>query len=378
MKWLKGYRIKLMLVVFMANIVLRGGGNAKADFRFGTPMLFDEPVNSIGIEHFNYISDDGLEIYIESPVPIDDILSLDWDIYVSTRETTNDPWSVPVSLGYTVNSSRYVDGSACLSNDGLELYFSSNREGDGYFDIFVTTRESRYSDWGIPVNLGPTINTPGSNMTPWITTDGLELYFSSKRPGDSVNIDIYVSQRLSINDPWQMPVNLGTVVNSRVDDCFPCLSPDGLVLFFSDRDNPSVFRYAGHGQTDMWMTRRKSTSDPWGIPVNLGPNINSSYFESQPRISQDGSILYFTSSRLGKIERFTDIWQVSIEPVVDLNADGIIDVMDMSIMVDYLGTDEPLCDIGPMPWGDGIVDVEDLMVLAEYLFEEVPVTELVE
>ena len=186
MKWLKGYRIKLMLIVFMANIVLRGGGNAKADFRFGTPMLFDEPVNSIGIEHFNCISDDGLEIYIESPVPIDDILSLDWDIYVSTRETTNDPWSVPVSLGYTVNSSRYVDGSACLSNDGLELYFSSNREGDGYFDIFVTTRESRYSDWGIPVNLGPTINTPGSNMTPWITTDGLELYFSSKRPGDSV------------------------------------------------------------------------------------------------------------------------------------------------------------------------------------------------
>jgi hypothetical protein len=66
------------------------------------------------------------------------------------------------------------------------------------------------------------------------------------------------------------------------------------------------------------------------------------------------------------------MWQVSIEPVVDLNGDGIVDSTDMCIMVDdYWGTDEPLCDIGPMPWGDGIVDVQDLIVLAEHLFEEV-------
>lgn len=56
--------------------------------------------------------------------------------------------------------------------------------------------------------------------------------------------------------------------------------------------------------------------------------------------------------------------------VVDFNGDGIVNAADMCIMVDYWGTDEPLCDIGPMPWGDGIVDVEDLVVLAEHLFEE--------
>ncbi len=57
-------------------------------------------------------------------------------------------------------------------------------------------------------------------------------------------------------------------------------------------------------------------------------------------------------------------------PIVDLNADGIVDATDMCIMVDHWGTDNSLCDIGPMPWGDGIVDVQDLIVLAEYLFEE--------
>jgi len=64
-------------------------------------------------------------------------------------------------------------------------------------------------------------------------------------------------------------------------------------------------------------------------------------------------------------------------PLFDFNGDGIVDSVDMCIMVDYWGTDEPLCDIGPMPWGDGIVDVQDLIVLAEHLFEEIFPFELV-
>jgi hypothetical protein len=62
---------------------------------------------------------------------------------------------------------------------------------------------------------------------------------------------------------------------------------------------------------------------------------------------------------------------VPILPIVDFNADGIVDATDMCIMVDYWGTDNPLCDIGPMPWGDGVVDVQDLILLSEHLFEEV-------
>jgi hypothetical protein len=57
--------------------------------------------------------------------------------------------------------------------------------------------------------------------------------------------------------------------------------------------------------------------------------------------------------------------------ITDFNGDGIVDAADMCVMVDYWGTDEPLCDIGPIPWGDGIVDVQDLIVLAEHLFEDV-------
>ena len=128
----------------------------------------------------------------------------------------------------------------------------------------------------------------------------------------------------------------------------------------------------------MWLTRRETTDDPWGTPVNLGPTVNSScQYDQTPSISADGSTLYFTSERPGDIGG-GDIYQVSINPVVDLNADGIVDAGDMCIIIDSWGTDNPLCDIGPMPWGDGIVDVQDLIVLAEHLFEEIPPAEEVE
>jgi predicted secreted protein/N-acetylneuraminic acid mutarotase len=64
--------------------------------------------------------------------------------------------------------------------------------------------------------------------------------------------------------------------------------------------------------------------------------------------------------------------------VVDFNGDGIVDSVDMCMMIDYWGTDEPLYDIAPPPFGDGIVDVEDLKILAEHLFEVYPSAETVD
>ena len=188
------------------------------------------------------------------------------------------------------------------------------------------------------------------------------------RPGGYGGIDIYVCRRATTNDPWGDAENLGPVVNASYNDCSPCLSPDGLILFIQDYGN---LRPGGHGGGDLWMSRRASLLDPWEAVVNLGPVVNGSTTDVAPRISPDGSTLYFGRAS-GNI--FPG-WQASIDPIVDFNSDGIVDAADMCIMIDNWGTNEPLCDIGPMPWGDGIVDVEDLIVLAEHLFEEVPLVE---
>jgi inhibitor of cysteine peptidase len=125
------------------------------------------------------------------------------------------------------------------------------------------------------------------------------------------------------------------------------------------------------------MTRRTTIDGLWSEPVNLGPTINIEKSEYAPEISADGRTLLFCSTRDGGLGDF-DIWQAEVHPVVDLNGDGIVDAADMVFVVDHWGTDNSLCDIGPMPWGDGVVDVEDLVVIAEHLFEVYPSAETVD
>ena len=123
------------------------------------------------------------------------------------------------------------------------------------------------------------------------------------------------------------------------------------------------------GVNDMWMIKRSTREDAWGTPVNLGSAVNSTSSESGASISVDGKVLYFHSKRPGGFG-LHDIYSAPIIPIVDLNSDGIVDAADICIIIDNWGTDNPLCDIGPTPFGDGVVDVQDLIVLAEHLFEE--------
>ena len=363
MKCLNCTKIRLMLVVFVAAIVL-GGGNTKADFTFGTPTNMGPTVNSPSSEHIGDISTDGLEMYVDSYRPGG---QGDFDIWVNRRATIYDDWGPPENLGPVVNSPTEDDHSN-LSPDRLQLYFSSSRSGGyGSYDIWVTTRASVTEPWGTPVNLGPPVNTTNAQFGGYLSHDGLELYFKQGFTG--ANSGLYVTKRDTKDAPWEVPVSLGPVVNSSCHWA-PRISSDGLLIVFADWWFAGSPRPGGFGETDLWLSLRPTKDGDWETPVNLGPLVNTAAGEDSAVISGDGTTLYFSSNRPGGSGSF-DIWQAPIIPIVDFNGDGIVDSADMCIMVDYWGTDEPLCDIGPMPWGNGIVDVQDLIVLAEHLFEEV-------
>jgi len=341
---------------------------ANADFTFGEPTNLGPTVNSSADDSVPSLSADGLILVFASERPGG---QGEADLWISMRATTSEPWGEPKNLGPPVNTSD-TDWSLSLSPDGCTLYYASQRSGGvGGSDICVPPRATTDDAWGEPVNLGPTINHSGHDGTPFISEDGLELYFTSLfRSGGYGGDDIWVSTRETKEDEWGTPMNLGPVVNSGYEELFPILSADGLSLFFSSGlIGPA--RPGGSGRSDIWVTRRKTRDADWGEPVNLGPPINSSEAEWSPTFSADSSTLYFAAGRFGQ----GDLYEVSIKPVVDLNSDGIVDSADMCIIVDNWHTDEPLCDIGPMPWGDGIVDVQDLIVLAEHLFEEIPPVE---
>jgi WD40-like Beta Propeller Repeat len=155
-----------------------------------------------------------------------------------------------------------------------------------------------YSDWSPPVNLGPVINTAASEQHPAISRDGLSLYFVSDRAGGVGGLDIYVSQRTAVGEPWGPPENLGPTINSAMTDMAPDLSIDGHRLFFH-----SGPRADGCGGFDLYVATRSDVHDDfaWGAPDNLGCTINSPANDAGPTYTTepDGPTLYFTSTRPG-------------------------------------------------------------------------------
>ena len=375
MRWLNGYRIRSVLVGVVATIVV-GGGSAKADFTFGEPINLGPPVNSGYSEWCPSVSPDGLELYFSTKRPVSGSHS---NLWVAKRSTPEDPWAEPSPLGPEINSEE--ENHPHISPDGLELYFTSVRRRGGYgeSDIWVSRRSALSAPWESAINLGPPINTSNHDYGPSITADGLELFFT-RRQGPSVSSStrsIWSAKRATREGPWGEPERLGELVNSSGNDCVSSISADGLFLCFSSHPNWAV-RPGGQGGPDIWVTTRPTRDAPWGPPWNPGPPLSTAYFENNPSISADGRWLYFSDFWWGSPQNVRpggrgsdDLWKAPILPVVDFNADGKVDGFDVRRMVESWHTDDSVCDVGPMPWGDGVVDVEDLKVLAEYIGVEV-------
>jgi len=100
-------------------------------------------------------------------------------------------------------SSQYNDTRMAIRRDGLEFFLTSTRPNGriGKNDIWVSTRDSTLEPWSTPVNLGPTVNYPGYiTGAPALSWDGTTLYFYSDRPGGFGGRDLYVSTREKLRE----------------------------------------------------------------------------------------------------------------------------------------------------------------------------------
>lgn len=177
------------------------------------------------------------------------------NVFTTFREDTGDNfgWQQPVSLGKAVNGDHLnCDPTVFIDPETgvLTLYFARlNKPGQGDWDIYVSTAGSDgvFSD----AVLQPELSSLYRDTHPTVRRDGLEVIFSSDRPGSFGRIDLWVSTRATTHDPWSIPVNLGAEVNTESDDRAPYLSDDGLTLIFSS-DRPG-----GFGGTDFYIRTRK-------------------------------------------------------------------------------------------------------------------------
>jgi WD40-like Beta Propeller Repeat len=348
MKWHGSHEMKAVWLGVMI-CVLTGGNITHADFVFGEPINLGAQINSPGTDASPLVTPDGLQLYYGSDRE-GGLGGL--DLWMSTRATTDDEWAEPVNLGEPFNTPDW-DAGPSLSADGLDLYFARMvYEGEYPGDLWVAKRASTDEPWGEPTNLGPTVNCMLFCFGPCISPDSLTLFFYSDGSGTA---DVWMTTRPTPADSWAAPVNLGAPVNNESWDYWPHLTADGLVMLFcSDRD----------GTEDIWMARRPSVSAAWGAPMKLEPPVSTEAWDTCPCVSTDRRTLYFVSDREGGHGSY-DLWQASIDPVVDLDGDGLTDRADIDIMLDNWGTDDSRCDIGPTPFGDGVVDVHDLIVLVE-------------
>ncbi|MCU0461995.1 MAG: hypothetical protein MUF36_08290 [Bacteroidales bacterium] len=188
------------------------------------------------------LNDHGTELYIYK----NDMF--DGNIY--TSKYVNDSWTPIVRLNKNINT-KFYESHASVSADGKRLFFTSNREGgQGGLDIYMSEKEAS-GDWGIPVNLGPAINTPYNEDNPFITANDSALYFCSEGHNSMGGYDNFKSRR--INNEWKKAENLGYPVNSTDDDKFFQPANNGMNAFYSmktDYKKRDIF-YLGLGGLDV-------------------------------------------------------------------------------------------------------------------------------
>jgi hypothetical protein len=290
--------ISLALAVFLVVPLIVSHVSAAPQLsEWSAPVNLGANVNSAFDEGGPAISEDGLSLYFQSSRPGG---SGNSDVWVARRESIEDAWGLPRNLPSNVNST-FNDLVPNLSRDGHHLYFASDRPGgSGNLDLWVSRRADTHEDFGAlgwqpAVNLGSIVNTASIDAGPSYFADGEagapQLFFASDRPGGPGGLDIYVSEQNA--DGSFGPAVLVAELNTPATDQAPDIRDDGLEMFVMSNRGSAI------QGLDLWVSNRQTVFDPWSAPVNLGTVVNTAYVEGQPSLSSDRGTLYFYSNRTG-------------------------------------------------------------------------------
>lgn len=149
----------------------------------------------------------------------------------------------PTKLQNNINFNQYQN-HAFLTRDGNTIYFTSEAKGGkGGNDIYKSTKNSN-GVWGTPENLGEPINTSFDEEAPFLSQDGLTLYFASKGHPGYGNFDMYKSN--FVNGQWTKPENLGEPINSPGNDLFLLQDSAAATGYFASS------RKGGFGDMDIY------------------------------------------------------------------------------------------------------------------------------
>jgi len=189
------------------------------------------------------------------------------DIYYS--DEIDGAWS-EIKKVPGINDPVFWDSQPSVSADGNTLYFASDRPGGfGKVDIWKTDRDPVTKQWKKPVNLGPKINTPGTEKCPFMHSDSETLYFSSDGLYGFGGLDIFYVKKDDKGN-WIEPENIGSPINSDADDAGFFVSTDGQNGYFCSYSNEGKVRGQGVGKYDVYYFELYKEARPEAVAFIKG------------------------------------------------------------------------------------------------------------
>ena len=207
------------------------------------------------------------------------------DIYLAER--ANGVWGQAKNMGTNVNTDGH-DSNCGLSADGQKflIYKDVNRG-----DVFISELEG--VEWSKPSRLNKNINTDFHESSSCFSPDGNVIYFVSDKPeGGLGGRDIYKSTKDN-KGKWGEAVNLGSVINTALDEEGVYLHPDGKTLYFSSKGHTSMGGY------DVFKSIFDENLQVWTTPQNIGYPINTTDDDVFFTVSASGKHAYYSSIRPG-------------------------------------------------------------------------------
>lgn len=269
------------------------------------PVSLGEGVNSEYDEMTPIITADGKTLYFSRkfhPNNVGGASDLE-DAYYS--EFKEGKWQTAKNVGKPINN-HGPNAVHSISPDGntmllMNLYETNgNPRGQGLSESHKTT-----SGWSVPqqFKIRQYYNKSGFNEF-FLSSNEKILILAIERDGTNGGRDLYVSFNEG-EGIWSQPKNMGRTLNTEGTEMSPFLAPDGVTLYFSSTGHP------GYGQNDIFISRRLDNSwKNWSKPQNVGKPINGAGVDSYYSVPASGEYAYFVST--GESKETTDIFKVKL------------------------------------------------------------------
>jgi hypothetical protein len=204
------------------------------------------------------------------------------DLWIATRPDVDRPFSAPEPIA-ELNTPDFESGPS-LSADGLTICFESDRPGGaGSADLYVASRRDRGSRFDAPVALAA-VNSGDWDANCNLDGAGLSIVFAGRVASGGGGKDLWTASRPDTSAAFRAPAPLSGANTQHAEDQ-PCLSADGLALYFAS-DRPG-----GSGGYDIYVARRETLSAPFGPAENLAA-LNTGNDDGHPSLSGDGGRMY--------------------------------------------------------------------------------------